>query len=659
MEERIERTAADQANGAGEEVILSVRKLSANYITREIGTCQAVRDVSFDIRRGETLGLVGETGAGKTSIALSILKLLPVPPAKVMDGEILWCGRDVLKLSDKEMRKIRGGEISMVFQDPMTALNPIDPVGDQIAEVIFLHQKVNKAEAKKRAGDMLEVVGIPRDRYTEYPHQFSGGMKQRVIIAMALACNPKLLIADEPTTALDVTIQAQVLRMMNDLKTRNGTLCDSMTWDDDMLGVTFHVRDNAYFHNGDPVLASDAVFSIKRFKENVRFSYIDFENIVAKDDKTLYIPLNRGDGNFLFIMGIFCRVFSERAYNEAVASGAEADFFYSSEGTCGMYEIEEWVAGDHVTLKADPNFYKPALIDTITFRFIADNTVAMMELETGGIDVLYTPSSSDVVNVLGGQYGDSISGIEDPGDTMTIMGFNIAGSFSDLNLRYAVVHAVDWSTIVKTVWGELGSAPTTILASTLYGLNDTADWWKGMYDVEKAKEYLSKTKYPDGLELTLLITNTATVVAASEMLAKYLGEIGIKLHIETYDTATQGSMMNDTEGWDLWIRDWGGYGMTWGSNFIEGGTYDAVCHPAVTEPDHAKEMYDLGVKLSSTLDREQFKAVAKELQDGYLDGKFFYFFPITQVKAVTLGTAQFHNWYRCKDNLYIADAYFE
>ena len=143
------------------------------------------------------------------------------------------------------------------------------------------------------------------------------------------------------------------------------------------------------------------------------------------------------------------------------------------------------------------------------------------------------------------------------------------------------------------------------------------------------------------------------------MLAKYLGEIGIKLSIETYDTATQGSMINNTEGWDLWIRDWGGYGMTWGSNFIEGGTYDAVCHPAITEPDHAKEMYDLGVKLSSTLDREQFKAVAKELQDGYLDGRFFYFFPITQVKSVTLGAAQFHNWYKCKDNLYLADAYFE
>ena len=444
-----------------------------------------------------------------------------------------------------------------------------------------------------------------------------------------------------------------------DFQVNQYTLCDAMTWDDDMLCVTFHIRDNAYFHNGDPVLASDAAFSVKRFRENVRFSYIDFENIAVKSDKELYIPLNRGDGNFLFIMGIFCRVFSERAYNEAVAGGAEADFFYSSEGLCGMYEIEEWVASDHVTLKADPNFYKPAVIDTITFRFIADNTVAMMELETGGIDVLYTPSNTDVTNVLDGQYAESISGIEDSGDVMTILGFNIAGSLSDLNLRYAVVHAVDWRTIIKTAWGVLGSEPTTILASTLYGLSDTAGWWQGIYDVEKAKEYLAKTAYPNGLEMTLVITNGANVVAASEMLAKYLGEIGIKLSIETYDTATQGSMINHTEGWDLWIRDWGGYGMTWGSNFIEGGTYDTVCHPAVTEPDHAKEMYDLGVKLSSTLDREQFKAVAKELQDGYLDGRFFYFFPITQVKSVTLGAAQFHNWYKCKDNLYLADAYFE
>ena len=225
MEEHIEKN---------EEVLLSVKNLTTHYVTREIGTCEAVRNVSFDIHKGETLGLVGETGAGKTSIALSILRLLQVPPAKIVEGEIYWGAKNLLKVHEREMRKIRGGEISMVFQDPMTALNPVDTVGDQIAEVIYLHQKVTKVESKRLAAEMLEVVGIPKERFGEYPHQFSGGMKQRVIIAMALACNPKLLIADEPTTALDVTIQAQVLRMMNDLKSKNGTAVLLITHD---LGV--------------------------------------------------------------------------------------------------------------------------------------------------------------------------------------------------------------------------------------------------------------------------------------------------------------------------------------------------------------------------------------------------------------------------------------
>ena len=233
MEERIEQTVTSTTEPS-DEVILSVKNLTTHYVTREIGTCEAVRNVSFEMKLGETLGLVGETGAGKTSIALSILRLLQTPPAKVISGEVLWHGKDLLKMNDREMRKIRGEEISMVFQDPMTALNPIDTVGTQIAEVIYLHRKVSKSEAKRMAGDMLEVVGIPRERYGEYPHQFSGGMKQRVIIAMALACNPKLLIADEPTTALDVTIQAQVLKMMNDLKEKNGTAVLLITHD---LGV--------------------------------------------------------------------------------------------------------------------------------------------------------------------------------------------------------------------------------------------------------------------------------------------------------------------------------------------------------------------------------------------------------------------------------------
>ncbi len=224
-----------------DETILSIKDLTTYYITREMGTCKAVNNVSLEIKAGETLGLVGETGAGKTTIALSILRLLQSPPAKIMNGEILWRGENILEMSETQMQKLRGEQISMVFQDPMTALNPIDPVGDQIAEVIFLHQEVSKAESKKRAAEMLEVVGIPKERFGEYPHQFSGGMKQRVVIAMALACNPHLLIADEPTTALDVTIQAQVLDMMNDLKKKYGTAVLLITHD---LGVIAQMCQN-------------------------------------------------------------------------------------------------------------------------------------------------------------------------------------------------------------------------------------------------------------------------------------------------------------------------------------------------------------------------------------------------------------------------------
>ncbi len=202
-------------NGA----FLSVRDLVVEY-TSEDRIIHAVNGVSFDLERGKTLGLVGETGAGKTSTAKSIMRILPDPPAKIRNGEIYLEGQDLLKIDEKEMRKIRGRKVSMIFQDPMTALNPIMKIGEQISEVIKLHNDISWHEANKQAIKMLEKVGIPGERFDEYPHQFSGGMKQRVIIAIALACSPELLIADEPTTALDVTIQAQVLDMINKLKNR-------------------------------------------------------------------------------------------------------------------------------------------------------------------------------------------------------------------------------------------------------------------------------------------------------------------------------------------------------------------------------------------------------------------------------------------------------
>lgn len=212
---------------------LEVNNLVVQY-TSAGEIIHAVNDVSFSVERGQVLALVGETGAGKTTIAKSILRILSDRAAKIVSGNIIFDGVDLLRLNEREMRKIRGQKISMVFQDPMSALNPTMKIGDQIAEVIKLHNDISKAEAKERTVEMLKMVNITPERYYEYPHQFSGGMKQRVIIAMALACNPELLLADEPTTALDVTIQAQVLEMMMDLRTKLGTAMILITHD---LGI--------------------------------------------------------------------------------------------------------------------------------------------------------------------------------------------------------------------------------------------------------------------------------------------------------------------------------------------------------------------------------------------------------------------------------------
>ena len=220
--------------------LLEIKDLVIEFHTDD-SIVHAVNGIDLVVKEGETLGLVGETGAGKTTIARAILGILPKPQGKVVRGEIIYDGADILKLPEKEMKKLRGNKIAMIFQDPMTALNPIERVGDQIAEAVKLHNKISQADAIRRAVDMLEMVGIPGDRYVEFPHQFSGGMKQRVVIAMALACNPKLLLADEPTTALDVTIQAQVLEMMRDLKKKLDTSVILITHD---LGVVASICDS-------------------------------------------------------------------------------------------------------------------------------------------------------------------------------------------------------------------------------------------------------------------------------------------------------------------------------------------------------------------------------------------------------------------------------
>lgn len=223
------------------EDILKIEDLSIIYKT-DLETVYAVNGISFSLKQGETMGLVGETGAGKTTTAMGILGLLPKRTAKVTGGRILFDGQDICGMKEQELEKIRGQQISMIFQDPMTALNPVLTVGSQIGEALYLHNadELSQKEIERKVEETLEMVGIPKTRKNEYPYQFSGGMRQRVVIAIALVCNPKLLIADEPTTALDVTIQAQILSMICDLQRKYGTSVIMITHD---LGVVAETCD--------------------------------------------------------------------------------------------------------------------------------------------------------------------------------------------------------------------------------------------------------------------------------------------------------------------------------------------------------------------------------------------------------------------------------
>jgi oligopeptide transport system ATP-binding protein len=241
--------------------ILEIKDLNISFHTFS-GEVKAIRGVSFDLNKGETLAIVGESGSGKSVTSKSIMRLLPPQNSEIKSGQILFEGRDLTKLTDKQMQKIRGHEISMIFQDPMTSLNPTMKIGNQIMEPLIKHQNMSKHAAKERAIELLRLVGIPKPeiRVNQYPHQFSGGMRQRVVIAIALACNPKVLIADEPTTALDVTIQAQILELMKDLQKKIDTSIIFITHD---LGVVANVADRVAVMYGGKIVeigTSDEIF---------------------------------------------------------------------------------------------------------------------------------------------------------------------------------------------------------------------------------------------------------------------------------------------------------------------------------------------------------------------------------------------------------------
>ena len=223
------------------ETMLDVRNLKTYFLTED-GEGKAVDDVSFSIARGEVLGLVGESGCGKSVTSLSIMRLVPDPPGKILGGQVLFCGKNLLDLPEHEMRRVRGKDVSMVFQEPMTSLNPVFTVGDQISEGYILHMGASKKEARARAIELMKLVNIPspESRVDDYPHQFSGGMRQRIMIAMALVCDPKVVICDEPTTALDVTIQAQILELLGRLREELGTAILLITHDLAVIAETAH-----------------------------------------------------------------------------------------------------------------------------------------------------------------------------------------------------------------------------------------------------------------------------------------------------------------------------------------------------------------------------------------------------------------------------------
>ena len=240
--------------------LLEVKDLKTYFFMRE-GVVQAVDGVSFSVEKGKTLGIVGESGCGKSVTALSLMGLIPKPPAKIVEGSVLFEGRDLTKLSDRELEDVRGRQIAMIFQDPMTSLNPTFKIGTQITETLRRHFDISKQDARKRAVELLEEVGIPRaaERLDDYPHQFSGGMRQRVMIAIALSCNPQLLIADEPTTALDVTIQAQILDLLERLRTEHEMAMIIITHD---MGVVAEASDDVAVMYAGQIVEQASVFDL-------------------------------------------------------------------------------------------------------------------------------------------------------------------------------------------------------------------------------------------------------------------------------------------------------------------------------------------------------------------------------------------------------------
>jgi oligopeptide/dipeptide ABC transporter ATP-binding protein len=321
--------------------ILEVKGLKTHFFTK-LGVSKAVDGIDFTLRKGETLGIVGESGCGKSMTSLSILRLIPSPPGKIAGGQVLFKGKDLVTLPEDEMRKIRGNEISMIFQEPMTSLNPVIPVGEQIAEAIRLHQKLSRKAAWNKAVEMLKLVGIPspEKRAKQEPFQLSGGMRQRVMIAMSLACTPEVLIADEPTTALDVTIQAQILELIKDLQTKLGMGVILITHD---LGVVAETCDNvAVMYAGNIIEQA----STEQIFANPKHPYTQglLESLPKIHEDQEELRTIEGSVPSPYNMPTGCRFASRCPHREEICISKQPELVEQSDGVkvrCWMY-TDQW-----------------------------------------------------------------------------------------------------------------------------------------------------------------------------------------------------------------------------------------------------------------------------------------------------------------------------
>ena len=451
-----------------------------------------------------------------------------------------------------------------------------------------------------------------------------------------------------------------------DFMTNKYSLLDSFEYDEDYMGVTMHIRDTAFFHSGAKVTADDLYFSIWLCRNNHRNKWIIWDDTKVVDANTVHLRMSEVNiASLTSMMGRTVRTFEKKLYEEAEAKDEVlSKFMYGTLGSCGPYIIDEWVDSDHIKMHADPGFYVPANIPNVTVRYIVDNTVAFMEMTTGAIDLMYSPAATDLQDVLEGKYGDQFGGIVDYSDQMMMMGFNISGVMGDRNLRWALIYAIDWASIIDTCWGYLGSHPQTPMAITMIRQPNISEWWeeKAPAQPEKAKEYLAKTQYPNGgLTLTCLVNQEETKRLAAEMINKNLEAIGMKLEIKVNDTATYDALMRDPDsGWDLWIRDFGGTG-SWASFMKSTGTMRAVTH-ADKNPEEkaaADRAAEIGDILQNTADDATWDKLANEMFDMYKAGEILYWFPMVATNNVVICDAKLRNWYRSTNNWYMSDAYFK